>query len=126
MFRIVILAVFLVCSSLPAFAAFNSGHHPGPPSHHQPERQREYPVDISANHGGHVSPAGRVHVREGDSLNISIRPDRGFVVRRVVVDGRDIGPVHGHHFPNVRRAHSVYVEFAPVGPPHRPDPRRFR
>ena len=136
MVKVILLAVCLMCASLSVFAQpfdpdrypespeqHHPDRHPGPPDQHYPEKHRQYPIDISASHGGYVSPEGRVHVREGESLFVSIRPERGFVVNKVVVDGRNIGPVRDYRLPHVERPHSIYVEFVPERyrqPDHRP------
>jgi|GEM_PF-4111822 len=103
MFRIAMLVICLVGLPLSAWAA--PGHHP--PGHH-PER---YSINISANHGGDVSPRGHLFVHRGESVYIHIRPHRGFVVERVIVDGRNIGPVHQYELSHIHRSHNVHVEF---------------
>jgi hypothetical protein len=121
MFRIAMLVTCLILSlSLTAFA------QPGPwnnqPPGHYPERHERVAIDISSNHGGHVSPRGHLVVKSGENVHVNIQPERGFVVRHVIVDGRNIGPVHEYVFRHVERHHEMFVEFEPAR--HRTDPPR--
>lgn len=121
MFRSIILAILLVCSlSLTAFA---QPPHPGyePPRSHHPERHEKFSIDINFSRGGNVSPSGRIVVDRGETVDISIRPERGFSIARVIIDGRDVGPVRSYVFRDVNRHHTAYVEFVPERrPPQRP------
>lgn len=107
--RLTFVALFICLFCLPLTAWARPQHH-NQPSHHQ-EHER-YSVNISANHGGDVSPRGHLFADRGESINIHIRAHRGFVVRSVIIDGRNIGPVHNYKLSHIHRSHNVHVEFA--------------
>jgi hypothetical protein len=103
-FMSIALIICLVCLPLTAWA--RPQHHPNGFHHEQ------YSVNISANHGGDVSPRGHLSVRRGESVSIKIRPHNGFVIKRVIVDGRDIGSVRKYKLSRIHNSHRIHVEFA--------------
>ncbi len=71
----------------------------------------EYRIVVHSNYGGTVNPEGRITVSGGESAHIRIHPNNGYVIKRVIVDGEDVGPVHNYKFRNIHESHRVYVEF---------------
>lgn len=107
---LIVLAVSLF--SAVAAAEPNRPFVPLQQGYHTYER-RQHVVEITASRGGQVTPHGRISVERGKTLAVSFRPDKGFVVRKVTVDGRSIGSTEEYVFRNVEGPHSLRVEFAP-------------
>ena len=109
-----LMSLLLVCCllCLPA-TALADRHHPDYGHGSAPFRHK-HAIDVSSNEGGHVSPAGHIVAREGESLTIHIRPHHGYRVARVIVDGENIGPQERYHFSHIHRSHRVHVVFARI------------
>ena len=60
--------------------------------------------------GGSVSQPGTT-VQHGDDHVITIKPDDGYRIEDVVVDGKSAGRVAEYIFENVRSDHSISVSF---------------
>jgi len=101
-----IVFLCLVCLPLSALA--------GPLTPASWDHHREHRIFISANNGGEVNPDGVITVRDGKSATIKIKPHNGYVVKKVIVDGRDVGPVKHYKFSNVHDSHRVKVVFERV------------
>jgi len=68
--------------------------------------------------GGVMSPgAGLVPVPAGYDQRFVFRPNRGFAVSRVLIDGVDVGPMAEYTFRGVTAAARIEVEFELVGSP---------
>lgn len=52
-----------------------------------------------------------MEVEDGKSATFTIKPDEGFEIREVKVDGEDIGPVESYTFTDVTGDHTLYVVF---------------
>ena len=70
-----------------------------------------YTIRATAGEGGSVSPGGSRIVKYGDSQSFAFNPDTGYRIRRVVVDGTDVGAVSSYTFTNVTEAHMIHVDF---------------
>lgn len=68
-------------------------------------------ITVTVGSGGSVTPKGRVEVEDGKSATFTIKPDEGFEIREVKVDGEDIGPVESYTFTDVTGDHTLYVVF---------------
>lgn len=101
-FMSAVLFFCLVCLPLSALA----NPHQQQYGHHEQHR-----VFVSANNGGEVSPDGAISVREGRSVTIHIRPHFGYVVKKVIVDGKNVGPVNRYRLSDIDEAHRVHVVF---------------
>ena len=71
-----------------------------------------YTIKATAGKHGAISPEGNVSVREGKDQTFTIRPDSGYVVSDVKVDGKSIGAVRSYTFWNVKKSHTIAVSFA--------------
>ncbi len=71
----------------------------------------ELTIDAEAADGGSISPEGEVKVRLGMSKTFTIKPDKGFEVESVIVDGEDIGAVEKYTFSHVFENHTISVTF---------------
>lgn len=77
----------------------------------------QYIVAATANWGGTISPAGSTFVNAGDSLQVNITPDEGFIIEDVVVNGNSIGPLSSYTFYSVSQNHSIEAFFITDGDP---------
>lgn len=112
MFRSIIITILLVCSlSFTAFA-YPSQHSNYPPRNHHNDRNARYSVYVSSSGRGYVSPRGRITVRRGQTVHISIRPVKGYFVRKVTINGRYAGRSHSYTLRHINRNQRVHVEFA--------------
>ncbi|MEM4720700.1 MAG: SBBP repeat-containing protein [Candidatus Methanomethylicaceae archaeon] len=68
-------------------------------------------VTLSAGGGGTISPEGSVTVNYGGSLFISVKPDSGYFVDNLLIDGESIGPVAGYFLQNITEDHTVEAFF---------------
>ena len=102
-------AILFVCLACVPLSALAEPLSPAPWDHHRAHR-----IFINANNGGEVNPAGVLTVRDGKSATISIRPHDGYAVKKVIVDGKDVGPVRRYRFTDVHDSHRVQVVFERV------------
>lgn len=112
MIRVIMLILCLVCVPLTAWANPHNNHHPS--DRHRHHESQRFTIDISSNHGGNVTPRGHLSLHRGESVSVHIRPHKGYRIERVIVDGRNIGPVREYTFSHVRRSHKIFVDFTPV------------
>ena len=109
-------AILFFCLVSVPLSALAGPLYPASFGHHRDNR-----IFITANNGGEVNPDGMITVRDGKSVAIRIKPHDGYVVKKVLVDGRDVGRVKLYKFYNVRDSHRVQVVFERVhrfGWPH--------
>lgn len=82
--------------------------------------ESRHSVTASASAGGSISPSGTVVVRDGGSIEFTVRADPGYHLSRLMVDGRTVAVVGGTYtLSDIREDHIVRAEFsedAPVGP----------
>jgi hypothetical protein len=70
-------------------------------------------IIASAEEGGIINPAGRVHVKHGGSQTFVFVPNDGYHVFKVRIDGKSVGALHSYTFTNVKTHHKIKVRFAP-------------
>ena len=78
---------------------------------------RIYNVTAAAGPGGSVYPSGIVDVQEGGSVNFTFTPSEGYEISRVVIDGVDTVVQSAYTFSDMRRDHTLRVEFTQAAPP---------
>jgi len=71
-------------------------------------------ISLSAGPHGTIDPSGAVPVTFGADQEVAIRPDPGFRVQEVQVDGRSVGAVTRYAFTDVTKDHTLRAEFAPL------------
>jgi hypothetical protein len=71
-------------------------------------------ITATAGAGGTISPAGVTAVPAGGSATFVARPDVGFAVQDLSVDGVSLGAVSSHTFTDVAANHSIAVTYAAV------------
>ena len=69
-----------------------------------------YRITASAGENGSITPASAT-VAEGANQTFTIRPDEGYEVDDVLVDGESVGARTSYTFFNVRAAHTISVTF---------------
>lgn len=74
----------------------------------------QYTIRAEAGQGGSISPNGAVRVEKGKDQTFTMKPEQGYEVKEVLVDGKSIGAVSQYTFENVRSAHTIKVVFKPV------------
>ena len=74
-----------------------------------------YTIRATAGLNGSITPSGWSSVREGMDQTFTITPDKGYVVAKVLVDGRNVGAVKSYTFKNVTKEHTIEVIFRKAG-----------
>ena len=74
-----------------------------------------YTIRATAGLNGSITPSGWSSVREGMDQTFTITPDKGYVVAKVLVDGRNVGAVKSYTFKNVTKEHTIEVTFRKAG-----------
>ena len=74
-----------------------------------------YTIRATAGLNGSITPSGWSSVREGLNQTFTITPDKGYVVAKVLVDGRNVGAVKSYTFKNVTKEHTIEVTFRKAG-----------
>ena len=74
-----------------------------------------YTLRATVGLNGSITPSGWSSVREGMDQTFTITPDKGYVVAKVLVDGRNVGAVKSYTFKNVTKEHTIEVTFRKVG-----------
>lgn len=70
-----------------------------------------YTIAATAGQGGTISPSGVVSIREGGANTFTIKPDEGYRVADVKVDGNSVGPVESYTFKDVDKNHTIEASF---------------
>ena len=82
---------------------------------------KTYKIAASADDNGSISPSGNIYVNRGGSKTFTIAPDKNYVVKDVLVDGKSIGAVTEYTFKDVREDHTIRATFARKGEVADPD-----
>jgi hypothetical protein len=69
-------------------------------------------IIASAEEGGIITPAGRVHVKCGRSQTFVIVPNDGYHIFKVRIDGKSVEALRSYTFTNVKTHHRIKVRFA--------------
>jgi len=106
MLRIVVLVICLIfTTSVPVFAEHLKGA-----SYYDDK----VTINIHSNEGGYLSQHGSIKVHKGENIFIQIRPNKGFIIKKVFVDHMLISPVHEYEFKNITCDRELYVKFEPI------------
>lgn len=76
-------------------------------------------ITATAGKGGSISPSGRVTVKNGEDVELTIVPDEGFAVDELLFDDESVGQTYSFVIRNVTADHSVYVTFRAAEPGER-------
>lgn len=66
-------------------------------------------VKIEAPDGVTVSPSGEQKVNKGDDLTITIKPNDGYEIVDIVVDGESKGPADSYTMKNISKSHTITI-----------------
>ena len=85
-------------------------------------------IEASCGENGSISPAGKVSVPKGGDQTFTIKPNDGYHIADVLVDGTSVGAVKEYTFKDVTEGHTIAVTFAKDssgggGGGHRPKPK---
>lgn len=76
-----------------------------------------YEIEADSSSGGTISPSGDVWVSRGSSKTFTFKPNSGYEIEAVYVDGDKVsGTPSSYRFTNVRDDHTIYVEFERTSP----------
>jgi len=73
-----------------------------------------YVITSSVGAGGIMTPSGMTSVKKNNTQIYSIKPNAGYAVSDVNVDGKSVGKVSSYTFPNVTADHKINATFAPI------------
>lgn len=73
-------------------------------------------ITATAGAGGTISPAGSIVVGHGARQTFAIKPDDGFWIASISIDGTGIGAFSTYTFTNVTRDHTIEATFADLPP----------
>jgi hypothetical protein len=68
-------------------------------------------ASASPKAGGTISPSGNIGVESGEDLQFTIRPNNGYEIKDVVVDGISQGEINKYTFPAITQKHSIQAKF---------------
>lgn len=71
----------------------------------------EYTITASVSSGGSITPAGATTVMAGDSLTYTIKPDSGYIISAIKVDGVDVAISNTYQFTKVSSDKKINVDF---------------
>ncbi len=74
-----------------------------------------YPITVTPSAGGTISPSSLLSVPQGSNQTFTFTPDKGYMIKDVLIDGKSVGAVGTYTFKNVTAAHTVKVVFAVTG-----------
>lgn len=70
-----------------------------------------FDITASAGENGTISPSGKVTVNEGQNKVFTMKPNKDYMVKDVLVDGESVGNVSTYTFEDVDATHTIKVEF---------------
>ena len=69
-------------------------------------------IDAECSRGGSISNKGSIEYPVGLNARYSIKPEEGYQIKSVYVDGEDVGPVDEYYFENINEHHTIFVNFS--------------
>lgn len=85
---------------------------PTPPSDGGSHTPNTYKIAATANAGGAITPAGNLSVTEYSNVTFTIKPDKNYIIKDVLIDGTSVGAVATYTFSSVKANHTIEVKFA--------------
>ena len=79
----------------------------------------EHILTVTAGKGGSISPSGRVTVKNGEDVELTVTPDEGFAVDELRFDDESVGQAYSFVIESMTADHSVYVTFRAAEPGER-------
>lgn len=75
-----------------------------------------YTITASAGAGGKIEPAGSAMVSSGATKTYTIRPDAGYQIVDVLVNGKSVGAVGSYTFAKILANQTIQVTFSKLDP----------
>jgi len=85
---------------------------PTPPSGGGSYTPNTYKIAATANAGGTITPAGNSSVTEYSNITFTIKPEKNYIIKDVLVEGVSVGAVATYTFSSVRENHTIEAQFA--------------
>ena len=73
-----------------------------------------YTINASAGPNGSISSSGNITVCRGSSKTFIIRPNRGYRIGRVNIDGVSMNYITSHTFTHINANHTIRAEFVSI------------
>lgn len=73
-----------------------------------------YKITVTEGKNGSISPSGTVKVERGDNQRFKIKPDKGYEIEDVLVDGESVGAIDSYTFKNVKKKHTIKATFQKI------------
>ena len=89
----------------------NESDDPNNESNDEEEGKTSFTITSSSGDGGTITPNGSIRVNEGNSKTFTIKPDNGYQIYQVYVDGESVGSVSKYTFDNVKASHTIHAMF---------------
>jgi hypothetical protein len=74
----------------------------------------QHTITVSSGPHGEISPEREVVVMDGESRKFCIKPDNGWYILDVLVDGNSIGALSSYRFVNVIEDHEIHAIFTDI------------
>lgn len=74
----------------------------------------EFKIKATAGSGGDIDPKGDTWLYRGEDITFTVKPDKGYEVDDVLVDGQSVGAVKKYTFKNVRANHTIKAVFSRI------------
>lgn len=71
----------------------------------------KYQISAAANTGGTITPLGNSIMTEYGSITFTIKPDKGYIVKDVLIDEVSVGAVTTYTFSSVKANHTIEAKF---------------
>jgi hypothetical protein len=68
-------------------------------------------ITATAGPGGTITPSGAVELPVGSNLTLTLTPDTGFYVKKIVVDGHSVPIGSDYTFENITKSHKIAAKF---------------
>ena len=111
---IAIFAALMVASSI-STSVFAAAGSTSIVAIEQQSRASSHTIMAGAASNGSISPAGTVSAINGENKTFTIKPNSGYEVNEVIVDGSRKGALSSYTFNNVTFNHSIVASFKKAG-----------
>lgn len=72
-----------------------------------------YTISSTSGEGGNINPEGKITIEKEASQVFEIKPNSGYSIKDVIIDGVSKGNITNYTFDNVNKDHSIYATFTP-------------
>lgn len=70
-----------------------------------------FTITAACGEGGTLTPSGAVTAPKGKNVSFTAKPEKGYVVEDVLIDGKSMGSVGVYTFRNIQEDHTMEVTF---------------